>query len=578
MNKIGCLLFALVLLSGDICAETPIDSIRREMKHLGGAELLKAHDNLCGLAFAQNDSLQELAFLDAYMKEARKQESLKDEAYARSCKLVCYYNYNMDDELLASMPEHLDFMASHQLWSDYYNSRMLLFDMYLYKNQYHTALREAENAYADAQLRNVGYGLGVASYNMGMVYQHLQNTDEAEKAFKRAIQLLSDEEDKTVLMYAYENYGEVLSGKSDYEGLKKLTAEWKRVLDILKSQYEEKGYLTSELDCKYRYYYEAVAEVEMETGDLVKAHCLLQRADSLTRGNPPVARLSLLRLLARYHELTSEYDTALAYNKQRMDLDSASHNYRGLLDAKEQRATLLCSAGRYAEAAHIYRDVIPVRDSFMTATTATQLNELNTLYKVNELTFQKKLTTNRLYCAVACSTLLLLIVIIYIIYTHRLRDKNRALYNIITQKESAQAKRWSAMVQIPEEQQETDERLFSELSRIMLEEELFKDTELNREMLAARLNTNRTYLADAVRKHANGATLTGFINDYRLRYAAALLTNDPSKSVSEVNFSSGFNSRSTFCRLFRDYYGMSPSEYRAISKEKMVRPTPAMDK
>ena len=84
------------------------------------------------------------------------------------------------------------------------------------------------------------------------------------------------------------------------------------------------------------------------------------------------------------------------------------------------------------------------------------------------------------------------------------------------------------------------------------------------------LNTNRTYLSDAVRVCCDGITFSEFINRYRLRYAATLLTTNEDLNINEVGDESGFNSRSTYNRLFRNYYGMSPSEFRAIAKEKKM--------
>lgn len=86
--------------------------------------------------------------------------------------------------------------------------------------------------------------------------------------------------------------------------------------------------------------------------------------------------------------------------------------------------------------------------------------------------------------------------------------------------------------------------------------------------MASKLSTNRTYLANAVKKCSDGLTFSEFTNRYRLRYAATLLTTSDDLNIYEIGDKSGFNSRSTYNRLFRDYYGMSPSEFRAIAKEK----------
>ncbi len=65
-------------------------------------------------------------------------------------------------------------------------------------------------------------------------------------------------------------------------------------------------------------------------------------------------------------------------------------------------------------------------------------------------------------------------------------------------------------------------------------------------------------------------TFSDFINRYRLRHAATLLSSQLDLNINEVGEKSGFPSRSTYNRLFRDFYGMSPSEFRAIAKEKLV--------
>ena len=159
-------------------------------------------------------------------------------------------------------------------------------------------------------------------------------------------------------------------------------------------------------------------------------------------------------------------------------------------------------------------------------------------------------------------------VILIVLYSSRLRRKNRILYDTIVQSQKLQDNLFFPNELIPEGRLDNDEVLFRNLCKLMLEEQLFRDPLIKRDDLAARLTTNRTYLADAIRKYADGLTFTEYLNRYRLRYAATLLSGNPDLSINEVGDDSGFNSRSTFNRLFRDYFGMSPSEYRSISREK----------
>lgn len=56
-------------------------------------------------------------------------------------------------------------------------------------------------------------------------------------------------------------------------------------------------------------------------------------------------------------------------------------------------------------------------------------------------------------------------------------------------------------------------------------------------------------------------TFTAFVNEYRVAHAAKLL-HEKQISISEVCYDSGFNNISHFNRLFKDFFGKTPSLYR----------------
>jgi len=78
--------------------------------------------------------------------------------------------------------------------------------------------------------------------------------------------------------------------------------------------------------------------------------------------------------------------------------------------------------------------------------------------------------------------------------------------------------------------------------------------------VAHMVGTNRTYLSRYFNQE-NGSTFYDFVNNYRLRYAENLLRNSES-SILEISEKSGFNSLSTFRRVFSSAYGCSPNEFR----------------
>jgi AraC-like DNA-binding protein len=66
-------------------------------------------------------------------------------------------------------------------------------------------------------------------------------------------------------------------------------------------------------------------------------------------------------------------------------------------------------------------------------------------------------------------------------------------------------------------------------------------------------------------KKITGKTFTRFVNEYRLVHASKLLVEKPT-SITDICYESGFNNFSHFNKLFKEFTGKSPSEYRKKSK------------
>ncbi len=49
---------------------------------------------------------------------------------------------------------------------------------------------------------------------------------------------------------------------------------------------------------------------------------------------------------------------------------------------------------------------------------------------------------------------------------------------------------------------------------------------------------------------------------------ATQLLTETDEPIEQIAFDSGFNNRRTFNRIFRDEYGMSPSDFRRASRER----------
>ncbi|MCF8381138.1 MAG: response regulator [Bacteroidales bacterium] len=90
-------------------------------------------------------------------------------------------------------------------------------------------------------------------------------------------------------------------------------------------------------------------------------------------------------------------------------------------------------------------------------------------------------------------------------------------------------------------------------------EEKMQDVNLNAESLSAQMFMSKTQLYRKV-KALTGLTPHGLIKYLRLTKAASILKQGE-KTVSEVFYETGFNSRSYFYQTFKEAYGVSPGDY-----------------
>ena len=230
-------------------------------------------------------------------------------------------------------------------------------------------------------------------------------------------------------------------------------------------------------------------------------------------------------------------------------------------------------AGRTQEALAIGADMANAIDSALVWQKRNDAAELSVIYQTHEkeLALEESRTKSTIYLIIAVGSLLLLLLTGYILWRVRrdnrlLTEKNQVLYEQIQQREQAETEERERQQAQPTETLSQSQQLYRRLCELLEDPAIYTDAECNHETLAQLLGTNRTYLYDALRECAD-TTPADFINRYRIRHAALLLatTDDPVALVAEL---CGITNRSTFARLFRDHYSMSPTEYRHAAKEK----------
>ena len=109
------------------------------------------------------------------------------------------------------------------------------------------------------------------------------------------------------------------------------------------------------------------------------------------------------------------------------------------------------------------------------------------------------------------------------------------------------------------------QELKEQLIRLFDEEKIYKDNDINLEVLAAKLNTTRHNASQVINEHFN-VSFHELINTYRIQEAKKILDNDLKKNLNiiDVAYEVGYNNKVTFNKAFKKDTQLTPSEYQKI--------------
>jgi AraC-like DNA-binding protein len=108
-----------------------------------------------------------------------------------------------------------------------------------------------------------------------------------------------------------------------------------------------------------------------------------------------------------------------------------------------------------------------------------------------------------------------------------------------------------------------DKKCIQKLLYLLEEEKAYKDPNLTIKLLAAKLLISPRSLSWIINNQLD-TNFYEFINEYRIKEAQQILSGpaDRQKSILEIAYEVGYNSKSAFNRAFKNFTGMTPSEFR----------------
>ncbi|EGF89345.1 bacterial regulatory helix-turn-helix protein, AraC family protein [Asticcacaulis biprosthecium C19] len=109
------------------------------------------------------------------------------------------------------------------------------------------------------------------------------------------------------------------------------------------------------------------------------------------------------------------------------------------------------------------------------------------------------------------------------------------------------------------------QRIAERMERVMRDEQLYMDPNLSLDKLSRRTAAAPNLVSQTLNETL-GVTFFDYINTWRIAAAKPLILSDQ-RSILEIAYASGFNSRSTFYTAFRKVTGLSPNQYRKLEPQ-----------
>ena len=272
--------------------------------------------------------------------------------------------------------------------------------------------------------------------------------------------------------------------------------------------------------------------------------------------------------------------------------DTINAQYMNVLEREVQA---YMGMGNYKEAAILQGAIIAITDSINNRDKENAALELNTMYDTSEKedyiakqAFQLKVR-NITLTFLTCITLLTLFVLWRMWrFNHIIRYKNKILAKFINErlarKKDSQSLDIDEQLMISQDiedesilfgdqeeisdetgkasgEEEENKKIFIELNRIVVQDQLYLSSELSREDLAQLVHLNNARFARMI-KECTGTNFNGYINDLRIDYAIKLLKLHPNYTIRAIADEVGFNSTPILYNLFKKKTGMTPYEFK----------------
>lgn len=356
-----------------------------------------------------------IAKADELIAYEQRTGDVEKEGQARWQKIVTLKNFSQTQKQAEEAEIQMEWFSSHGQWDNYYRTWQLKANALSAQGKLQQSLHETQRMLNDAKERNNKLGRAMAYKQIGVIYLNMKQTEPAVEALQHYAELMKDgDDDFSSLSSIYYRMAKAYDYDKAYDRELNLTNEWLAFLNSKVGKIEKPDVR----ECWHACYLARTAAF-IGLNKLDDAKLALDTAAHHARLiDRSLSFHHFYKMEARYYLARGDAAKALLF------ADSVSMTTNERDDHIEEiRAQALMMLGKGTEAAKIYQRLYHEKDSVFGRDARQHLDELNTLFQVDELKASQQ-RTRLLYTLLAASSIVLaLLLLLFYGWRNAIRHK-----------------------------------------------------------------------------------------------------------------------------------------------------------
>ena len=356
-----------------------------------------------------------LAEIETQIAYEQKTGNVEKEGQLRWQKIVTLKNLALTEQMADEAEVQLEWFRKNGQWDNYYRTWQIKANALCAQGKLQIALQETQRMLDDAKEKDNKMGRAMAYKQIGIIYLNMKQTEPAVAALQRYAELVKGEEDEVnLLSNTYYRMAKAYDYDKNYNQELRVTVEWR---DFLLDRVGKKD-VPEVREC-YHACYLARAAAFIGLKELDEAGMALDTASHHAHLiNTALSLHHYYKMQARYQLARADAAKALLYTDSISMMTSEKDDH-----ASELRAQALIMLGKGEEAALIYQQLYHDKDSVFSSDARQHLDELNTLFQVDELKTEQQRTKFRYTIIAALSIVLALILLMLYAWRTAIRQK-----------------------------------------------------------------------------------------------------------------------------------------------------------